>query len=62
MVLDYAVPQVYGEATSYIKYLYDRSNLAVPLELPKINDRDYKELHMDDYFNKSVNILSYNRY
>ena len=34
LVLNYAVPQICGEAESYIKYKSDVSNLAVPMETP----------------------------
>jgi len=34
LVLNYAVPQVCGEAESYIKYKSDVSNLAVPMASP----------------------------
>lgn len=36
MVLDYAIPQVYGSAISYNKYLRDASTLVQPLEMPKL--------------------------
>lgn len=44
LVLDYAVPNVYSEAISYLKYLEDQSYLAVPMEIPKASDRVYKQL------------------
>ena len=34
VVLDYAVPQIYGEAISYLKFKRDVSNLASPIDLP----------------------------
>ncbi len=34
MVLDYCVPQVYGEAQGYIKYKNDVSTLVVPMTRP----------------------------
>ena len=34
LVINYAVPQICGEAESYIKYKSDVSNLAVPLDPP----------------------------
>jgi hypothetical protein len=40
MVLDYAVPKVFGETKGYIKYLYDASTLVVPLATP-ISDSHY---------------------
>jgi len=44
LVLQYAVPNVYNEAMGYLKYLEDKSTLVVPLDLPKQNDRVYKQL------------------
>ena len=34
IVLDYCVPQVYGEAKGYVKYKHDVSTLAVPMQRP----------------------------
>ena len=34
MVVDYSVPQVLGEVEAYIKYKYDVSTLAVPMQRP----------------------------
>ena len=34
LVIDYAVPQVFGEAQGYIKYKNDVSTLVVPIERP----------------------------
>jgi hypothetical protein len=50
LVLDYAVPTVYGEAVGYAKYCQDQSTLVVPLELPRHHDRDYKQLELKDWF------------
>uniref|UniRef100_A0A6C0B7T4 Minor capsid protein P8 central region domain-containing protein n=1 Tax=viral metagenome TaxID=1070528 RepID=A0A6C0B7T4_9ZZZZ len=44
LVLDYAVPAVFGEATGYEKYCQDQSTLVVPLRLPQHVDREYKQL------------------
>jgi hypothetical protein len=46
LVLDYAVPTVYNEATGYVKYMQDQSTLVVPLEIPKHHDREYKQLEL----------------
>ena len=46
LVLDYAVPSVYNEAVGYMKYREDQSTLVVPLELPRQNDRVYKQLEL----------------
>ena len=40
MVLDYAVPKVFGETKGYIKYLHDASTLVVPLATP-VSDTQY---------------------
>lgn len=45
LVLDYAVRQVYGEAQGYIKYLYDVSTLAMPMERP-VMTKEYKPNEM----------------
>jgi hypothetical protein len=46
MVLDYAVPKVFGETKGYIKYLHDASTLVVPLATPisdsQFDKRTYK--------------------
>ena len=34
IVLDYCIPQVYGEAQGYVKYLEDASTLVVPIDRP----------------------------
>ena len=34
MICDYAVPQIYSEAVSYVKYKNDVSTLVVPIERP----------------------------
>ncbi len=34
LVLDYCVPQIYGEAQGYIQYKNDVTNLAVPMDRP----------------------------
>ena len=49
LVLDYAVPTVYNEAIGYLKYCEDISQLAVPLELPRQSDREYKQLEMKNW-------------
>jgi Family of unknown function (DUF5761) len=49
-VLEYVVPYVYNEAIAYVKYCEDQSTIAMPLELPRQNDRDYKELEFRRFF------------
>jgi hypothetical protein len=44
LVLDYAVPSVYGEVKGYIKYCEDQTSLAVPMSRGYHSDRDYKQL------------------
>ena len=46
LVLDYAIPTVYGEAIGYLKYCEDQSTLVVPLEMPRHHDREYKQLQL----------------
>lgn len=46
LVLDYAIPTVYGEAVGYVKYCQDQSSLVVPLEQPRQPDREYKQLQL----------------
>jgi hypothetical protein len=45
MVLEFAVPRVYGEAQGYIKYLYDASTLAVPLSTPVCDTQYGRRVH-----------------
>ena len=49
LVLDYAIPNVYNEATGYVKYREDQSTLVVPLDLPRQQDRDFKELEWKEW-------------
>uniref|UniRef100_A0A6C0AVB6 Minor capsid protein P8 central region domain-containing protein n=1 Tax=viral metagenome TaxID=1070528 RepID=A0A6C0AVB6_9ZZZZ len=49
IVLDYCIPSVYQEAVGYVKYIRDQSTLVVPMERPKNNDRDYKELEFRQF-------------
>jgi hypothetical protein len=49
LVLDYAVPAVFGEATGYEKYCQDQSTLVVPLQLPIHADREYKQLMLKPF-------------
>jgi hypothetical protein len=49
LVLDYAVPAVYGEATGYEKYCQDQSTLVVPLQHPLHHDREYKQLQLKPF-------------
>ena len=49
LVLDYAVNNVYNSLISYLKYIKDQSTLAVPIELPRQSDRDYKQLELKPY-------------
>jgi hypothetical protein len=49
LVLDYAIPSVYGEVTGYVKYCEDQTSLVVPLSRPLQADRDYKQLMLKPY-------------
>ena len=50
IVLKWVIPSVYNESISYLKYLEDQSTLVRPLDLPKLNDRDYKQLELKKWF------------
>ena len=50
IVLDYVIPTVYNETIGYLKYIQDQSTLVQPLELPKLVDKDYKQLEMKKWF------------
>lgn len=49
LVLGYAVPTVYKEAIGYKNYVRDQSSIAMPMDLPKNNDRDYKTLEIKQF-------------
>jgi hypothetical protein len=49
LVLEYAVPSVYGEATGYVKYREDQSTLVIPLRWPQQSDREYKQLVLNPF-------------
>ena len=49
MVVEYAVPQIFGEANSYIKYKNDSSMMHMPHERPKSTYRD-KTLQLKPWF------------
>jgi len=49
-VLNYSVPQIYGEAKGYLRYLHDASTLVVPLSTP-VNTVAYdKTLELKPFF------------
>jgi hypothetical protein len=51
MVVDFAVPQVFGEVKSYIKYKEDISTLVVPLKRPANMSRaGHKTLELKPFF------------
>ena len=50
IVLDYAIPQVYGEAQGYMKYKYDVSTMAVPMEHPIMSKPNTKQLELKKWF------------
>jgi hypothetical protein len=51
IVLDYCIPRVYSEVKGYLKYLYDVSTLAVPLDTPKLeSQRDKNNYKMPNWF------------
>lgn len=49
-ILDYIIPYLYGEAVGYVKYCEDQSSLVLPLDLPKQNERDFKQLEFNQFF------------
>ena len=50
MVLNYAIPQVYGEAQGYNKYLFDASNMYTPMTPPISTQNNDKELVLKPWF------------
>ncbi len=50
IVLDYCIPQVYGEAQGYVKYLEDASTLVVPIDRPVQVDVKDKTLQEKFWF------------
>ena len=49
MVLEYAIPQVMGEAIGYVKYKNDASVMYTPMERPT-NTKDFKILEQKPWF------------
>ena len=51
LVIDYAVPQIYGEAQGYIKYKNDVSTLAVPIDTPTyVSQKGREPLELKPWF------------
>ena len=50
LVLDYCIPQVYGEAEGYMKYKHDISTLAVPMQRPAAASYKTKTLEQKPWF------------
>jgi hypothetical protein len=50
IVLDYAVPQVYGSVQGYMNYRRDASTLSVPLALPQQTGNKTKTLEFKGFF------------
>jgi hypothetical protein len=50
IVLQYAIKQVYEEATGYMKYLYDASTLYTPMEHPTLSYTNDKQLEFTRWF------------
>ena len=50
LVLEYAIPQVYGEAKSYMQYKHDVSTLVVPLANPIMSKTNDKQLYLKNFF------------
>lgn len=50
MVLDYCVPQVYGEAQGYQKYIVDASTMYTPMAPPIMTSNNDKQLILKPWF------------
>lgn len=50
IVLQYTVKQVYDEAKSYLKYLYDASTMYTPMEHPVLSYTNDKQLEFKSWF------------
>jgi hypothetical protein len=50
MVLDYCVPQVYGEAHGYNKYIIDASTMYTPIAHPIMSSNNDKQLGLNPWF------------
>jgi hypothetical protein len=50
MVLDYCIPQVYGEAQGYHKYIIDASTMYVPMAPPILASNNDKQLELKPWF------------
>jgi hypothetical protein len=50
LVLGYCIPQVYSEALSYKKYLYDVSTMYKPMERPILAYSNDKQLELKPWF------------
>ena len=50
MVLDYCIPQVYGEAHGYHKYIVDASTMYTPIAPPVMSTNNDKQLGLNPWF------------
>lgn len=50
MVLDYCVPQVFGEAHGYHKYIVDASTMYTPIAPPIMSSNNDKQLGLNPWF------------
>ena len=50
MVLDYCIPQVYGEAHGYHKYIVDASTMYTPIAPPIMSSNNDKQLGLNPWF------------
>jgi len=50
IVWDITIPQVYGEAQGYQKYLYDASNMYTPISPPVLSKNNDKQLILKTWF------------
>lgn len=50
MVWNYSIPQVYGAAQGYVKYIYDVSTLVNPIDPPVFSKTNDKQLELKPWF------------
>ena len=50
IVLDYCIPQIFGEIQGYIKYTHDVSNMYTPIDRPTYSNVKDKTLELKKWF------------
>jgi hypothetical protein len=56
MVLDYSIPQVFGEAQGYMQYKKDVSTMYNPIDYPAFADKNDKTLELKHFFPPKENV------